>query len=81
MSYLEKHNASGFEVGDRVRILRDSYEGEDGWEDVWNVLMNDHIGGVGKIVGDQETWGFVVLCDNTDEEWNFPYFVLEKVEE
>lgn len=79
MSYLEKHKASGLKVGDRVRVLRAAEDEEGGWDNVWAPEMDDWVGTVGEISEDKGDAGFRV--DAMGDFWDFPYFVLEKVED
>ena len=72
--YMERQDACGIEVGDRVKVLRRAESREDGWPDTWEPEMNGMVGmfWTVKAVGE-----FGVLI-GTHGGWNFPYFVLEK---
>tara|TARA_R110002167_G_scaffold98020_1_gene258213 strand:- start:279 stop:668 length:390 start_codon:yes stop_codon:yes gene_type:complete len=47
--YNKLHEAiikeTGLKEGDTVKILRKAKSGELGWENTWNVRMNDYVGG------------------------------------
>lgn len=78
-SYLELHNESGLKVGDKVRVVRKAKSHEQGWDNTWNTEMDEYVGKICKINSDHKKSGFWLKLNNTAK--NFPYFVLEKVEE
>jgi hypothetical protein len=84
-AYLEEHNASGFEPGDIVKITRAAKDGENGWENGWNEVMDSHVGQYGVIADDAKENGFQILTKETGKTMGlfrpycFPYFILEKV--
>lgn len=77
--YLKGHKASGIKVGDRVKVVRRAADLEGGWVNGWD---HDHmdaaIGREFKIERDCGSLGFSI--DVGDDWYDFPYFVLEKVE-
>lgn len=84
-SYEERQaewiEANGIKIGDKVRVLRKAESHEDGWDNVWADSMSQSIGEtlvVDSINGDRG-----IALDGPALEWkcNFPYFVLEKVED
>lgn len=77
--YLEKHNACGLKVGDRVRVAETE---EQGWDNDRVFGMNEWVGREGEIVRDDEHYGFMVRFYRVEASpYRFPYFVLEKVED
>ncbi len=78
-TYLKKHRASGFKVGDRVKIARK--DAPKGWCDMWTVTMEAAIGLVGKIIEDCNEGGFKVAYSDTYYYYYFPYSALERVYE
>jgi hypothetical protein len=67
MSYLEQHKASGFSEGDLVIVTRKSSNYENGWDNSW-------VNSGAK--------GFTLKYENNNNYYgyDFPWFVLEKVE-
>lgn len=80
MGYLEEHKKSGLKVGDKVKIIREAEDYENGWENGWSVEMDVHVGEIGEIVGDHSTLGFDVKFNCDSVAWCFPYFILKKIE-
>ena len=80
-NYIERQAECGLKVGDAVKIFRKAEDGEDGWDDYWPKDMDTWVGKIGKITGDGRDSGFKVFCEEENDWWFFPYFVLEKVEE
>lgn len=76
-----------FKVGDKVRVIRKARSFENNWNNSWNGTMDKAINEIGIITRDVGMQGlsikFGVDSDiyNTDcnQEYQFPYFVLEKV--
>lgn len=66
---------NNLKVGDKVRILRTAEDMEDGWGTVWSIFMNETIGEIGTVI-DISTYNGIRVGS-----WNYPYFVLEKVED
>lgn len=68
--------------GSKVRVCCSAISGERGWGDGWTSSMDRYIGCVGSVVGTDvhRRYGIKVRFDD-GSKWNFPYFVLEKVEE
>lgn len=78
-SYKEAHKASGFKVGDKVRIIKRATDHEKGWISSWHPLMNQYFYKEGLITHDGGFEGFIINCDG--DCWHYPFFVLEKVTE
>lgn len=79
--YLDAQAACGLKAGDYVRVTREAKVREAGWGNPWVLDMNAAVGRIGKVnclcnFGVRVHFGSPII--NT---WNFPYFVLEKVEE
>lgn len=80
--YLRLHNSCGLKVGDKVKVLRAAKDYEQGWANGWMPKMDEFIGSDYIITADHSTSGFAFrLPDPDDFSFNFPCFVLEKVEE
>lgn len=73
--YLEGQRNCGLEVGDSVKVLRQPKSREYGWRDV--APSKDYKGVIGVITHITK-WGVCVDFKNGDD-YNYPYFVLEKV--
>ena len=52
-----------------------------GWGAVWPEVADTWVGKTGKIIEDGKDYGFRVFCEEENDYWSFPYFVLEKTEE
>jgi hypothetical protein len=80
--YLKNHEQSGFQVGDKVRLIRCPKKNELGW--ACQVCEGHGKNLVGKtliIKEDQGIYGFGVYEKEEDFAGKlFPYFVLELVE-
>ncbi|GAF87789.1 unnamed protein product, partial [marine sediment metagenome] len=72
---LDWHDASKFEVGDRVKIIKEAKEYSNGWDNSWTSGMSSMIGHEFEIITNVGIKGYSVGSHN------FPSFVLEKVEE
>lgn len=77
--YLTGHRASGIKVGDYVRVTRVSDDREGGWDNTWNDRMSRFVGKIHEVVSDRGKYGFRLAERATDDRWDFPYFVLQKV--
>lgn len=82
-SYIERASKwiedNNLKVGDYVKILRKTELYENRWGDEWIDEMSDYIGKALKVLKIDSLSGLIRLeCDDTS--YNFPYFVLEKVE-
>lgn len=75
LTYAERQARCGLKVGDRVRILTLPESGQDGWKAGVCGSWRHLVGTVHRITNDCKEYGFTVAG------WNFPYFVLEKVED
>ena len=81
-SYEKRQAECGLKVCDKVRVIRKAEDYEDGWDNTWvGTHMDDFVGRIGKIVGERPCAGFLVLCEELNARHQFPYFVLEKVED
>lgn len=81
-SYEKRQAECGLKVCDKVRVLRKADDYEDGWDNTWaGAYMDDYVGRIGKIVGERPCAGFRVFCEELNARHQFPYFVLEKVED
>lgn len=73
-----------FKVGDKVKVVRKVESFANGWENTWEVEMDEAIGKVGEISdGDSDapnTAGFCIQIDDS-ASWYFPPEALELVEE
>ena len=74
--WIEENN---LEVGDYVKVLRETEPFEKRWGGFWVDQMSDYIGKALKVLAINQLNGLISLeCD--DIGYNFPYFVLEKAE-
>jgi len=83
-NYLKGHNNCGLKVGDRVKVIRKADSYEKGWNNSWVPKMDKYLGCIGIIVKDAKEFGFRVKFEcpgGIFRPYNYPYFVLEKVEE
>ena len=81
-SYEKRQAECGLKVCDKVRVLRKAEDYEDGWDNTWaGAYMDGYVGRIGKIVGERPCAGFLVFCEELNARHQFPYFVLEKVED
>ena len=75
MSYIDDHRASGFQVGDRVRVFAVCKSHSEGWLYIWTDGMNRRVGLEDVIESDGGDRGFLLhtACAY------FPWHVLEKI--
>lgn len=78
--YIAAQAECGLKVGDWVRITRSAEEGEQGWRNVWNPLMTKYVGEIGQ-VSRLTSGGLMVKFPNSRDNFQFPYFVLEKTDQ
>lgn len=78
-AYLVGHKACGLKVGDTVKILRIAKDNEQGWTNFWDYAMDETINQIGRIKEDTASCGFQIIAEG--HFFNYPWFVLEKVEE
>ena len=78
--YLDAQKGCGLKIGDWVKVLRRGKSEEGGWPNCWTGKMNTYIGKIGKVVSILDC-GIGVDFKDTACCWNFPYFVLQKVNE
>jgi hypothetical protein len=77
-AYIKMQENCGIRVGDKVKVLRKAKDYENGWSVVWAKEMDEYIGEVGEVTSIDYSG---ILINISDENWYFPFFVLEKVEE
>ena len=80
-AYKERQAECGLKVRDAVKISRKAEDGEGGWDNYWPKDADTWVGKTGEIIEDGKGSGFIVFCEEENDWWFFPYFVLEKVEE
>lgn len=73
--YVKKQKAFGLKVGDIVKVLKTAKGGEGGWSVGWAPSMTDTVGQELEIINDMGSAGLQL-----EGGYNYPYFVLEKVE-
>lgn len=72
---------NGLKKGDYVKVVRKAKDYEDGWDGRWTKERDDFIGKVIPVSDIGESTGVILsycICDWAG--YDFPYFVLEKVE-
>lgn len=72
---------NGLKKGDYVKVVRKAKDHEDGWDGCWTKERDDFIGKVIPVSDIGESTGVILsycCCDWAG--YDFPYFVLEKVE-
>lgn len=72
---------NGLKKGDYVKVIRKAKDYEDGWDGRWTKERDDFIGKVIPVSDIGESTGVILsycCCDWAG--YDFPYFVLEKVE-
>lgn len=79
-AFISFHNASGFKVGDKVKITRKANTYEMGWNGCWDSAMDACINKIGEIVGDINNHGWRVKFTDVNM-WDLPDFILQKVED
>jgi len=79
-AYETLSKASGFEVGDKVRILRKFESWELGCNCGWFSSKEEYIGQVGEIVDISNRGSIHILLGCEGFYYSFPFFVLELVE-
>ena len=80
IEYINIHKNSGLKVGDTVKVTRKSYSYEKGWKNSWTEDMDKFIGKQLKITADFLKNGFQLENPEYDKVYQFPFFVLEKIE-
>ena len=81
-TFLAYHNASGFAIGDNVKILRAAKSYKFGWDNTWTKGTNNCVGKIGKIVANYNECGWGISFGGSSiANFAFPDFVLEKVDE
>jgi hypothetical protein len=80
MKYLEIHNKSDLEEGDRVRFLRVWEEREEGYQRKLEEDLDIYIGMEATIDENYGIFGFAIIFTGDDELFLVPCFCLEKVE-
>lgn len=78
--YLKAHKASGIEVGDKVKMLRNPVTNEQGWDNYWGpVDYHGYVGKYYKVVSDRKEKGFGVERSDS-RSFSLPWFVIEVIE-
>ena len=75
MSYIDDHRASGFQVGDIVRVFASCHSHAGGWQNSWASEMTAMIGQQSFISSDEGQHGFTL----GNGYLSYPWFVLELV--
>ncbi len=82
--YIEGEKNCGLKVGDTVKITRTAEYGEGGWSNSW-VEDKMFAGKIGKVTSIQVSDNASGIAVNIGSEgivdYDYPYFVLEKIEE
>lgn len=82
-SYKEKQEQwireNNIKIGDRVKIIKKSFNGNNGWNVYWAMFMNSAINKTG-IITNIDNEGIEIDVTNIGVWW-FPYHVLKKVED
>ena len=85
IKYVEAQNkfieATNLKVGDKVKVLRKAKDNELGWNNRWVDDMKNWVGEINEVINFNATSGIRVYSSERKDSWNFPFFVLEKVEE
>ena len=74
--WIEKYN---IKVGDKVRIIKKSFKGDNGCNINWFEEKNLYIGQIGIITEIENNCISIIFKNN--HEFYFPYHVLEKIED
>ena len=77
MSYIDDHRASGFQVGDRVKVFASCRSRSSGWRNSWEREMSAMVGRTSFISHDDGFHGFRL----GNGYFSYPWFVLEKINE
>lgn len=86
-TYLERQKdwvkENNLKEGDKVKVLRSCENGKDGWNNSWVKEMDCFIGKEFKVdyIYEDEDFGISLENEVFYEQYDFPYFVLEKVKE
>lgn len=83
-SYVERQDdwvkKNNIKIGDKVRLIRKAESVEDGWPNVWPDKVDGWVGKILKVKG--ISGGNISCYDFETNDWfNLPYFVLEKIME
>jgi len=79
-AYKKMQEACGFKSGDKVKILRNAKSYEMGWGDSWSDSMDKNVGKIGVVELIHPHNGFRVVVSPDETTWNYPFFVLERLE-
>jgi hypothetical protein len=77
--YEYKHEHSGIEIGDIVKVVYKAHEYEGGWNTDWLPDMDAWVGGEFEVVGDEYDGGWTLRDPKSGQMWAFPYFSLQIV--
>jgi len=75
--YILKALSCGLSPGDKAKITRKAYDGENGWANCWGGSMSSLVGQVVTIDFVNSATGSVGIKES---RFVFPYFVFEKEE-
>jgi hypothetical protein len=78
-AYVTLQNASGIKVGDTVKVVRATKDNELGWDNIWVPEMTLKVGTTFSVLEVSGGRGIAIEDENGDF-YQFPFFVLEKVE-
>ena len=83
MAWIKEHEVT---VGTIVRVVRRAVDYEDGWNNSWELGMDEFVGGVWVVASEDDaladyTEGAGIPLEKEDVvySYRFPYFVLEVV--
>lgn len=81
-SYKEKQEEwikeNNIKIGDKVKITKKSFDGDNGWKAVWLALMDATVTGIG-IINNIDKEGINIKTDK-GIFW-YPYHILEKIKD
>lgn len=77
--YRDAQKSSGLKLGDYVRIVDADLYANSGWGGIWNHQKQATIGRVGEIWSITDN-NIVVLFHDMPIAYDYPYFMLQKVE-
>ena len=79
-SYEEKQEQwikeNNIKIGDRVKIIKKSFNGDNGWNNNWIDEMDSYISKISIISGINDNNIFIIFDDNRG--FSFPYHLLQQ---
>jgi len=82
MDYVERQKEwvkeNNIKVGDKVKVVSEAEDGQDGWDTCWAKGMTGMIGGEYEIEDINDKYGFHIF-QNSVEDFYFPFFCLEPI--